>query len=302
MGSLWNPFGGVYREAAPLFDWTLSLSDVFSNSLLGGAITAALGAGIGAWMAGYIAKSAKLRDEQLTELRSIDKAILLCEATLDLTAGLNRQFIQPLLQSYAFNKSVFEQAINSGSGLADIKIHHSKVSILEPPINELREIVLNEMTLSANGIRSILALSEGIKQLNIFIEIYGALVDRFINNKLPEGFYVHHFYFSLPVNGKKNSEYESSLVGLESYTKDVLFFTYKLAETLKERGLIVRERYLKLSGEKFLIRRINNAPGDDGYQIPSDDEYLPWLRGWDTETYVNPTSQKKWKIWPRRSS
>jgi hypothetical protein len=101
MADLWEPINGVYTGTAPLFPWAISLSSTDAVQWDSALISAGFGAGIGAWMAGRIAKSAKLRDELLAELLSIDVAITLCISVIDVTGSLKKQYVLEFLNKYA---------------------------------------------------------------------------------------------------------------------------------------------------------------------------------------------------------
>ncbi|KWV83229.1 hypothetical protein PFL603g_01385 [Pseudomonas fluorescens] len=93
MTDLWEPINGIYTATVPLFPWAASLPNIDAVQWGSALISAGFGAGIGAWMAGRIARSAKLRDELLAELRSIDVAITLCISVIDMAGSLKKQHV-----------------------------------------------------------------------------------------------------------------------------------------------------------------------------------------------------------------
>lgn len=100
MADAWTPINGVYAATAPLFPWVASFPS-FDAGVWGSAlISAGIGAGVGAWMAGRIARNAKLRDELLSEFRSIDVAITLCISVSDVAGGMKKQYVSGFLQKY----------------------------------------------------------------------------------------------------------------------------------------------------------------------------------------------------------
>lgn len=81
---------GDYTATAPLFPWVASFPN-FDAGVWGSAlISAEIGAGVGAWMAGRIARIAKLRDELLAEFRCIDVAITLCISISNVDGGMKK--------------------------------------------------------------------------------------------------------------------------------------------------------------------------------------------------------------------
>lgn len=297
MADLWEPINGIYTATAPFFPWTASLpiDAVQWGSAL---ISAGFGAGMGAWMAGRIARSAKLRDELLAELRSIDVAITLCISVIDVAGSLKKQHVLGLLKKYESDLARFAnyKAAESCKGPFPLSINHLKFQAIAPPTVELQSLILKDMSMSPNGVKSIVALTDAVGNLNGMFEAYNALLEMFRSGGLPAGFTPEHYYLALPVGGVVNNEYGSAVKGIAAYTDDVIFFACKLSDCLTSRGLKVRDRYEKLSGEKHLIRRLGSI-GENAGLIPPDSAYEGWMRGWEDD--ISGVA-KKHRWWHRK--
>lgn len=295
MSDLWEPVNGVYTVVAPMLPWVSSLPRIDAGEWGSALISAGLGAGIGAWMAGRIARSSKLRDELLAELRSIDVAITLCASVLDVAGALKRQHVLGLRNKYESDLKSFAQyqAAGRATGPFILRIDNLRLQGISPPIAELQDLVLKGMSMSPNGVKSVIALADAVGNLNGMLESYNELLEMFRSGGLPAGFTPEHYYLGLPVKGVVNNEYGSAVGAIAAYTDDVIFFTCKLADCLTLQGVKVRDRYEELSGEKRLIRRLSPLEDKAGL-IPPDSAYEDWLRGWEENLSDIAKKRRRW--------
>ena len=298
MADLWAPINGVYTATAPLFPWAASLPSIDAVEWGGALISAGFGAGMGAWMAGRIARSAKLRDELLAELRSIDVAITLCTSVIDVAGALKKQHVLGLLSKYESDLERFAlyKADERRAGPFTLIIDNLRFQAIAPPIVELQGLVLKDMNISPNGVKSMIALADAVGNLNGMIVAYNALLEMFRNGGLPAGFAPEDYYLSLPIRGVVNNEYGSAVRGIATYTDDVIFFAFKLSDCLTSQGVKVRDRYEELSGEKRLIRRVDSF-GENAGLIPPDSAYEGWMSGWE-EDFSGVAKKRRW--WHRK--
>ncbi|EPM1551161.1 hypothetical protein L4O92_002112 [Pseudomonas aeruginosa] len=299
MADLWEPINGVYTAMGPLFPWLASLPGIDAAGWVNPLVSAGFGAGIGAWMAGRIARSVKLRDELLAELRSIDVAITLCASVIDVAGALKKQHVVGLLSKYESDLKRFElyTTAEKPSGPFSLSIDHLRLQTIAPPIAELQDLILKDMSVSPNGVKSMIALTDAVGNLNGMIGAYNALLEMFRSGGLPAGFAPEHYYLGLPVAGVTNHEYGSAVRAIATYTDDILFFTCKLADCVTSQGVRVRDRYEELSGEKRIIRRIDPLDGNAGSLIPPDSAYEGWMKGWEED--LVKSSKKRWH-WRRK--
>ncbi|WP_460107422.1 hypothetical protein [Pseudomonas sp. H1_F01] len=294
MSELWEPIHGVYTATASLFPWAASLPSIDAGEWGSALISAGVGAGIGAWMAGRIARNSKLRDELLAELRSIDVSITLCISIIDVAGALKKQHVTGLLKKYESDLERFDQykAAERRAGPFTLSINNLKFQAIAPPIVELQGLVLKGMSISPNGVKSMIALADAVGNLNGMIDAYNRLLEMFKDGGLPAGFTSEHYYLALPVRGVVNNEYGSAVRGMADYVDDIIFFAWKLSHCLTSQGVIVRDRYEELSGEKRLIRRVNSI-GKNADLIPPDSAYEEWMNGWEKD-FSGVEKKRRW--------
>ncbi|WP_154660679.1 hypothetical protein [Pseudomonas cremoricolorata] len=295
MTDLWNPTNGIYTATAPLLPVITNFPSLDIGVWSSALISAGFGAGFGAWMAGRIARNAKLRDELLSELRAIDVALTLSFSALNVAGSLKKQFISAICEKHKSDLEQFEayKAEKNKNIPFSLNIENLRIQKITPPISELQSLIFGSMNVSPNGVRSLTALADSVSCLNNFIDEYNAILEKFKNSELPEGFTSYHFYLGIPVKGVVNNEYGTSVQGMAVYVNDILFFARKLADCLTTQGFNVRDRFKKLTGEKRLIRRLA-VIDDEGSLIPPDSDYEGWMRGWEEDSNENAMTSKFW--------
>lgn len=297
MTDLWEPVNGVFTAVAPIFPWVASLPGIEVGEWGSALISAGFGAGIGAWMAGRIAKSSQQRDELLAELRSIDVAVTLCASVLDVAGALKNQHVVRLRTKYESDLESFSlHKASRGAEPFTLSIDNVRLQGIAPPIGELQGIVLKDMSMSPNGVKSVIALADAVGNLNGMLESYNELLGMFKNGGLPAGFKPEHYYLGLPVGGVVNNEYGSAVQAIATYTDDVIFFACKLAGCITSQGVSVSGQYEELFGEKRRVRRLSPLEDKTGL-IPPDSAYAGWMRGWE-EDLGEIARRRRW--WHRK--
>lgn len=288
MADLWGPVNGIYTAATPWLPWLDSLPKIDAIGLGGALISAGFGAGFGAWMAGRIARSTKLRDELLVELRSADVALTLCASIMDVAGAFKKQhvlIVQNKRMSDLERLNEYRKS-NDKDQPFELQMDHLTFQLIKPPVVELRIIVIKEISVSPNGVKSMVALADAIENLNGMIVLYNNILEMFKRGALPIGFKAEHYYLAIPVNGVTHNEYVSALEGIATYTDDVLFFARKLAECITMQGSKVARRYAAVSGEVRSVRKIAVLEEKEGL-LPSEGNYEDWMKGWEEEPASN---------------
>ncbi|USR38059.1 hypothetical protein L1F06_015420 [Ectopseudomonas hydrolytica] len=296
MADLWGPVNGIYTAATPLLPWLDSLPRIDAIELGGALISAGFGAGFGAWMAGRIARNTKLRDELLVELRSADVALTLCASIMDVAGAFKKQHVLIVQNKHKSDLEQFKkhQKANVQGEPFILKMDHLKFQLIKPPVAELRIMVLKEVSVSPNGVKSMVALADAVENLNGMIVRYNDILEMFESGTLPIGFKAEHYYLALPVKGVTHNEYVSALEGIATYTDDVLFFARKLAECITLQGSKVAGRFAAVSGEARPVRKIAALEENEGL-FPLEGNYENWMKGWEEEP-DNKVKKSWWRL------
>lgn len=300
MTDLWNPINGVYSATAPLFPWAISISSTDIGQWGSALISAGFGAGAGAWMAGRIARNGKLRDELLAEHRSIDVAMTLCATAINMAEALKKQYLLDFLKKYDSDLERFDLYKSARDFTAPfiLNLNNVKLQTITPPIAELQSLIIKDMSMSPNGVRSMTALAEAVVSLNGMIEAYNAILEMFRTHRLPAGFTPRDYYLGHPVKGVSNNEYGSALKAIMNYTNDALFFACKLANCLTAQGVKVSDHFKKVTGEELRVRRFDPFR-EDANLTPPDSDYEGWMKAWE-EDISEVVKTRRW--WNRKQT
>lgn len=287
MANLWEPVSGVFWKAAPLLPNMDSLKNLGDSSLFTTVFGALAGAFFGAWAAQRIAQRSKLREELQRELRSTNKAIMLANSTTNLGYALKKQHIKGLRESYAADcekKDQYQELKKAGHLPPPLEIspNLSNLSEISPPIVALQEIVLGQLSTAGRALAAVMALADGISNMNRTITKRNDLIERFKEGRLPDGAKIYHFYLGLPyAEGEVNREYGDIVDALARYNDDAIFFGVKLMNYLQEHGRSITKKYEKEFGEKLSkLSQVDLRKAEEEDLIPSDDQYKSWLSGY----------------------
>ncbi|AVH39518.1 hypothetical protein AL532_25950 [Pseudomonas monteilii] len=291
MTQLWEPVNGVFTATAswlPSLDFSIDYWSLFTT-----VIGALAGAWLGAWAAQRIAARHKLRDELQKELRSTNAGIMLSYTITNLSYALKKQHIKKLKESYDSDCLLFElykQEKANGAGKEPFKMSPNldRLEEVAPPISALQNIVMGQISTTGRAIASVTGLADAIGNLNDTLRGRNHLLEKIKEDDLPHGAKIEHFYLGIPyAEGKANIEYGCYVQALWLYTNDVIFFSMKLSEDLREHGLHVAKKYTKkFRGDAPKVSDFDWSKAEQEGLLPRDEEYDGWLSGF-------PASPKK---------
>jgi len=291
MTKLWEPVNGVFTASAswlPSLDFSIDYWSLFTT-----VIGALAGAWLGAWAAQRIAARHKLRDELQKELRSTNAGIMLSYTITNLSYALKKQHIKKLKENYDSDCLLFElykQEKANGAGKKPFKMSPNldRLEEVAPPISALQNIVMGQISTTGRAIASVTGLADAIGNLNDTLRGRNHLLEKIKEDDLPQGAKIEHFYLGIPyAEGKVNIEYGCYVQALWLYTNDVIFFSMKLSEDLREHGLHVTKKYTKnFRGDAPKVSDFDWSKAEQEGLLPRDEEYDGWLSGF-------PASPKK---------
>ncbi|MFJ4154973.1 hypothetical protein ACIPZF_09185 [Pseudomonas sp. NPDC089752] len=289
MAGLWEPVGGVYTASASWWP-NLDFLEKLSNSpLLIAVVGGLLGAGFGAWAAGRIAKRSKQHDAINTEIRNTNLAMLLAQQAFNIGLGLKVSAIKPLTDAYTKARSEYLDPVNGGKVSETQNLQ--KISPINPPVEALRTIVLEKLTLKGPAIRAGLEVVDAVHCLNRTLTVRNELADMLLHNQLPRGMNFEHMYFGIEKDGHRHEGYSDTIRDIARFTDDLLFFSMTLCQHLDERGVELGRRCKKLGMGEVSTLRFRLADDVVKGMIPSAEPYRMWL-----DRFQEEVGRKKW--WP----
>lgn len=284
----------VYAELSPLVSPLWENVKGFANS----SFTISLaGAFAGATAAQRIAEKGKFREELLKEFQHTSAVISLATAVACQALALKKQHVKALKDSYDDDLKKFEAhkekiigkkiAANTPFEISPNLLFLQEIS---PPTATIQDIVLSRLSTVGRTIGTVTALADSVGNLNGALSKRNELLNTFKNQQFPEGATFHHMYLGLPYRETQtNQEYGGSIEAISLYTDDIIFFSIKLCEDLRDHGEILKKRYKsRLRGSPPTIPTVDfEKPRQDGL-VPKDEEYENWLSGFVTVQTIAP--------------
>jgi hypothetical protein len=293
----------IYAELSPLLPPLWENIKGFANSSF---TTSLAGAFAGAVAAQRIAEKGKFREELVKEFHSTNAVISLAAAAASLAMALKKQHVKALKNSYDDDLKRFEEHIKKIRGrqiAPDTPFEMSPNMLylqgISPPIATIQDIVLSRLSAVGRTISAVTALADSVGNLNKAISTRNELLNAFKNKQFPEGASFRHMYFGLPYGTRQtNQEYGGSVEAIYLYTDDIIFFSIKLCEDLRDHGEILKKRYKsRLKGSPPRISTVDfEVPRQNGL-VPKDEDYEPWLSGFVSTQETRPKWWQRLNPW-----
>ncbi len=269
----------------------------FANS----GFTASLaGAFAGAWAAQRIAERVKLREELQKEIRDINAGIVLALTTANLAMALKKQHVRALKKDHDSDckkHKEYVKKVADGLALSPLELAPNLLSlqVLSPPVAPLQEIVFNRISTAGRAVSVVTTVADAIENLNHAITKRNELIEKIKEDNLPKGATAIGMYLGLPYgDGQINQEFGTSVGAIALYTDDLIFFSLKLSEDLREHGLLVAGKHKKkLGGDTPAISQIDLTIAIRDDLVPKDEDYEKWSCGFQ----VAPVKKLAW--WQR---
>ncbi|WP_073526874.1 hypothetical protein [Pseudomonas fluorescens] len=290
--AVWEPINGVYMASTP-FLASLGWLEKWLNSQLSSAVIGGMiGAGFGAWAAGMIAKRSKRFDSVNEEIRACNLAMLLAQQALNLTVALKIDAVKPMTDSY--NKARSESLDPKVGTISEMQ-NLQKISPINPPLDELRTIALERITLRGPATRAVLQVVESVNCLNRALTTRNEMTDTFLHQQFPPGMDFHHMYFGIQKEGYCHAGYMDCMRNMARYTDEAVFFTMTLCQMLDEQGLLLRKERKKIARGKVSLIRFRLAANIPDGIIPDAENYATWFAGYEVKT-----NNRKWWQWGKK--
>lgn len=279
--AVWEPINGVYMATTPFLASVGWLGDWANSPLSSAVIGGMIGAGFGAWAAGWIAKRSKLYDSINEEIRSSNLAMLLAQQTFHLALSLKVDAVKPITDGYDRARSEY---LDPSGGSVSEEQNLQKVSPLNPPTDALRTIAIERLTLPGSATRAVLQVVESLSNLNRALTVRNDLTDVFLHNLFPSGMDFPHMYFGIPKDGACHAGYMDCINNMKRYADEALFFSMTLCEMLHEHGVYLRKERKKVARGRVSILRFRLADDIPEGIIPDAKIYSAWFAGYELQT------------------
>ncbi|AXI60305.1 hypothetical protein DLD99_07430 [Pseudomonas kribbensis] len=291
--------GSIWAEFSPLLPPMWENIKGFANSSF---TTSLAGAFAGAVAAQRIAEKGKFREELVKEFHNTNAVLSLAAAAATLALALKKQHVKALKDSYDDDLKRFKEHKEKILGHQtppntpfEMRPNLLYLDGISPPIATIQDIVLSRLSSVGRTISAVTALADSVKNLNSALSRRNELLNAFKSKQFPEGASFEHMYLGLPYGTRQtNQEYGGSVEAIHLYTNDIIFFSIKLCEDLRDHGEILKKRYKsRLRGIPPRISTVDfDTPRKDGL-VPKDEDYEAWLSGFVTMQEIKPTWRQR---------
>lgn len=277
MADVWQATGGVFWLSAPLLPSLDFVRDFGWFSFFMTLAATLAGAFAGAWAAQRNNEKAKNIESLKKEIQVSNRGIMLTLSSFNVALAIKKQYVKDLKEQYESELKRLEEYKNKRprppEAFEAILMLH-QIQTMNFPIDALQNVIMDQS--SDKALRALTSLGESIELLNNAIIRRNELIESFKAGAIPRGYTLDAMYFGQPVNGNTNKEYGSSIDGIYLYNNDVIFYSLKLCEYLREHALNVATKYKKITKSKASVCEFDVSEAVDNGLIPDDPEHRKW--------------------------
>jgi hypothetical protein len=217
------------------------------SNFTNGIISALLGTFVGAFGAHFLAQKDARRQELLNEIRNTNAAIMVAVNICISALLLKSDSVKPMRGIYDKKSKIFEEYINAVVGTSEGKISASsfepdleQLSISPWPVDILRGILFEKLSLANRPLMAISTLEQQIHQLNASLEFRNKKIEEFKN--LDRNHLIFNYY-GFEISGITNQEYRSSIKSIYDQVDDCIYYSNLIYEDLVFHGMRLKDKF-----------------------------------------------------------
>ena len=272
-----------------LFEFTSwqNLAAITNSAFMTSLIGALAGAYAGAFGAQRISERSKERAEFQAQIRNSNTAITLSFMVCNSMIALKQQQTKVLCDTYFAKRAELAGFLEMRAGGEippeapfDFTAELGSVPFPTVPIDALRSLVYEKLSVSRRPIALVAALTGALSSLAETIENRNGQISKF-KNLTPENRQLLALYFGLPyAGGHVSTEYPDAMEGLKNLTDDVIFFSHLLCKDLEAHGNeVLYKLRSRFKGVVDQIHPIELSPDRTAGLIPTLEQYSEWISG-----------------------
>lgn len=294
MAGVWEATGGVFWSSVPLLPNLDFVRDFGWFSFFMTLAATLAGAFAGAWAAQRNNEKAKNIEAIKKEIQVSNRGIMLTLSSFNVALAIKKQYVNDLKEQYENELKRLSEYRNKRPRPPEpfeavLMLH--QLQTMNFPVEALQNVVMEQS--SDKALRAITSLSESIELLNNAITRRNELIESFKAGAIPRGYTLDAMYFGLPVNGNTNKEYGSSIEGIFLYNNDVVFYSLKLCEYLREHALKAAKQHKELTRAKASVCEFDVSEAIENGLIPDDPAHKKWEEAF-VEKEDDVEGKKKW--------
>jgi hypothetical protein len=264
-------------------DWSV-ITNSWGIAFIGGLV----GAAGGALGAQAIAEQTAARRERLAQFRNINALIQLSFSACNSAIVFRKQFSKNLFEELAQQRSDIE--ITLRTQLQDGDKPYLQMNLLKfpapiLPIEMIREILFSKVAIVGRELSAMNEIASALHGLTDALRRREEFIDEIAGGKVNQtDAAMRYLGISKPDGRPGDNTYFSTVESIESYAKDLAFFSHLLCNDLIEHGLMIhkllaKRRWLPSRKDVPAVSKIDFSAAARSGLLPSEIDYESWLKG-----------------------
>lgn len=265
------------------------IDPTFVTTIVGSGLSACLGAGFGAWMAGYIS-------EKNTARNILQKKINYAVSAHNKIAIITGSFLvfkkqtMESIDSYFSNRDEYIAKLKSYT-CSKFTYDYDLLNFTSPkyPLTILENLTIEDSNIPPRVHGSIIEIGRIVEDLENFMKIRNTEHEEFRKNFgtaiQPTGreFYDKLFGINASSHGA-DQMYLTSMMGIKTHIDDVIFYSYLLTYDLSKYAKTLEKEYKSIGGKiKPQLFQGDYSEVEAKKLMPSIHDYHNWLQGYPPE-------------------
>ncbi|MRX37240.1 hypothetical protein [Aminobacter sp. MDW-2] len=262
---------------------------------VGTAIVGVAASFAGAWGAQVAIFRRDQRREVIATLRAVNEAQALCFAICNSFMSLKSQHLVAMLARFREIEKRFESFLKEKreaeeNGKPEIFAFQADLQTLplsKVPIDRLERVVFEKLALDTRTLALAIELNKGIDAVNTSTAARNEQLTSWYEGPPMSHDKMLIRYLGIKFENGADEKYKQTLVAIESYCNDCIFFSKLLSEALTEHGNGVRRKYRhhifwrlpKVSEADYSSEKARKL-------IPDAKDYEQWLSGFQSHPTI----------------
>ena len=263
------------------FTITSWVIDLFKTVSFDTFIVAAIGAFAGALGAQFIAERSRKKKEILSDIRSVNSAIMAATTIFNSSVSLKEKHIKPIkvnydkqLKDFLAHIEMIEENNHDTLPIFEFTADFQTIVTLTCPIDMLERQVFEKSTVDNKSLMITSALIGAFNTLNSIIDDRNNFINSFKNKRVDQRtlgclYFGHRF-----PDGHVDKNYPSYIKGMTDLCDDCIFFSKYLIDELHKYGMKLKKQYGYNAPKVNKIDYSNYQKTD---LVPNEDNYKQWI-------------------------
>lgn len=263
------------------FSATSWIENLFKTASFDTLIVAAIGAFAGAIGAQFIAERGRKKKEILTDIRSINSAMMAATTIFNSSVSLKQKHIKPIQDNYDKQLKNFHLYLETIKGnnydaspIFEFTADFQTIVTLTCPIEMLQKQVFEKSSVDNVSLMVTSALIGAFNTLNSIIDNRNNFINKIKSEKIDQRTLGCLYFGHRQSGGHVDQTYPSHIKGMSDLCDDCIFFSKFLIDELHIYGMRLKKQY---GFNAPMVNKIDYAIFQETDLMPAEDNYKQWI-------------------------